>query len=211
MAIPYAIQDFVGKGAYSSVESLLDAFHNSATTADLDVYFGCFLEAESRFLGTDANENWTTKEFLEFAGPYFTKAKKAGKEAWTYILKQGTRKINIITVGGSEIAYFDELLSSESFKATTRGNGVAVRSTDGLWFLSQYHLSFPIPNPLAKNFCEVIAIFEAKEEEAGGGGEGGGGSEGDDAEKKLLELLMRRQMEEKKATAAAAAAATAGK
>jgi hypothetical protein len=59
---------------------------------------------------------------------------------------------------------FDELLGSESFKATSRGSGTLVLD-HGYWYIHQYHLTFPIPNPLAKGMCISIAKYEETEKE----------------------------------------------
>jgi len=145
----------IGSAQHSSVEGLLDAFAAAAATGDLRAYFGCFHDAAtSRFLGTDVNENWTASEFLEFARPHF---KSDGTPAWVYVPLEGKRKVDYI---GDSLACFDEHLSSESFKATSRGSGSCVRNASGHWLLVQYYLSFPIPNDLAKGFCESIARWE---------------------------------------------------
>jgi len=137
------------------VEGLLDAFATAAAIGDLRGYFGCFQDGDtSRFLGTDVNENWTATEFLEFARPHF---KNDGTPAWIYVPLAGKRKVDYI---GDTFACFDEHLSSESFKATSRGSGSCVRNPSGHWHLVQYYLSFPIPNDLAKGFCESIARWE---------------------------------------------------
>ena len=153
--------NFVGKGVKDSVEELLDYFHEAARISDSAAYFACFNSPESRFLGTDAKENWTVREFYDFAAPYFDKAKSEGKAAWEYTPIKGSRKVDVL----GNIAYFDELMTSVSFKATTRGNGVALRDNEGAWTILQYHLSFPIPNPLAHSFCSVIAEWETNQKE----------------------------------------------
>jgi hypothetical protein len=172
-----------------SVEELLDKFAKASKDADADAYFSCFLDDTCRFLGTDAKENWTVKEFKDFAIPYFQSAREKGKAAWTYTLIRGTRKIDYYCGDDNETAYFDELLASESFLCTSRGNGVAVKR-DRMWYLLQYHLSFPIPNPLAKSFCEIIHKFEREE-----------ATNDEETEKLLLEMLMRRAHDRKKAAA----------
>ena len=116
------LMEVIGTGCHESVDSLLDAFSEMATSSNAEAYFACFASPQARFLGTDAKENWTAEEFYVFAKPYFEKAKAEGKPAWQYDLIDGTRKIDVV----ENIAYFDELLVSVSFRATTRGNGVAI-------------------------------------------------------------------------------------
>lgn len=143
----------IGISKHRSVDELLDAFSRAASCGDLNAYFGCFYNENSRFLGTDINENWTCKEFLDFARPHF---KNNGTPAWIYLPLIGKRKIDYID---KSFACFDEHLSSESFKATSRGSGTCIQK-DGHWFIVQYYLSFPIPNQLAKGFCDSIARWE---------------------------------------------------
>ena len=57
---------------------------------------------------------------------------------------------------------FDELLNSQSFLCRTRGNGTLILDKN-YWYIGQYYLSFPIPNPLAQGMCKQIADFEAQQ------------------------------------------------
>jgi hypothetical protein len=144
----------IGSGQHSTVEDLLDCFNDAAARGDLNAYFGCFKDLNSRFLGTDVNENWTAAEFLEFARPHFD-----GTPAWIYTPISGKRIIDYMV--NDTWATFDEHLTSESFKATSRGSGSAIKdSITGYWYLVHYYLSFPIPNDLSKSFCENIAKYE---------------------------------------------------
>ena len=134
---------------------------SAAAQANLNEYFGCFTQ-NSRFLGTDASENWTVDEFYSFSKPHFDNGK-----AWTFIPKPGSRKITIQTGHDDQpiFASFDELLDSVSFKATSRGSGTCIyRPSNKSWLVLQYHLSFPIPNDLAKKMCLEIADFEKIED-----------------------------------------------
>jgi hypothetical protein len=56
-------------------------------------------------------------------------------------------------------AWFDEILDSSSY-GTSRGTGVLIRTNEG-WKISQYHLTFPIPNELARHVTDEIKAFEA--------------------------------------------------
>ena len=148
--------DIIGTSQHSTIDALLNAFHQAAAIGDLAAFFSCFECAEkSRFLGTDVNENWTAGEFMEFARPHF---KNDGTPAWIYIPIKGKRVVDHFY--DNEIATFDEHLISESFKATSRGSGSCVRNKEGHWHFIQYYLSFPIPNVFAKVFCSSIAKWE---------------------------------------------------
>ena len=135
---------------------LLDTFHAAAASSNLEVWAGCFLADNSRFLGTDMAENWTAQSAVDAFASHFAKSTCA----WKYDQVPGSRIIEVFD--GGAFATFDEGLKSESFRCTSRGTGVAVRGPDDCWFLHQYYLSFPIPNPLAKKMCGEIADWEAK-------------------------------------------------
>jgi hypothetical protein len=140
---------------HSTVDSLLDAFSKCPAIADLDGYFGCFFSADSVFLGTDASEHWTAAEFIEYAKPHFN-----GESAWVYNLIEGSRKLHTVE---NKVTAFDELLQSESFSTTARGSGSAIFDSEtNCWFIISYHLSFPIPNAIAKPICSRLFTY-AKE------------------------------------------------
>ena len=84
---------------------------------------------------------------------YFSKGK-----GWTYFPRE--RHITLADVPCGCVAWFDELLDSESY-GTSRGTGVLVKQ-NGKWKISQYALTFPIPNDLAKGMTEQIRAFESK-------------------------------------------------
>ena len=150
----------IGSGAHLSLTDLLDHFHLSASNANILEYFGCFYSPSSRFLGTDAEENWNVLEFYEYSKPHFD-----AEAVWTYIPRKNTRKYEQINSpdGVPLFATFDELLDSESFGCTSRGTGTAIFDAAlKYWFLISYHLSFPTPNDLAREICKKIDIFEKK-------------------------------------------------
>jgi hypothetical protein len=126
-----------GEPPRKAVEQVLDRFHQAAAKADGDTYFSLFAP-EGIFIGTDATERWTVEEFRKYAMPHFSKGK-----GWTYVPK--TRHVDLAP--GSEVAWFDEILASESY-GTCRGSGV-LRKVSGEWKVSQYHLTIPVPNELA--------------------------------------------------------------
>ena len=106
--------------------------------------------------------------------------------AWKYTPVPGSRVVDIVPIPSSPdsdgviqaLCHFDEALKSESFLCTSRGNGVLVRRGPTNWFILQYYLSFPIPNPLAKRMCREIAEHEsavAADALLAGLDEGGGG------------------------------------
>jgi len=130
----------------AAVAVVLDAFHAAAARADEEAYFALLAE-DAVFLGTDATERWPKAAFREYAHPHF-----AAGRGWRFV--PGPRQIALSADG--RVAWFDELLASESYGAC-RGSGVLER-LDGRWLILQYHLTIPIPNALAG---EVVARIRA--------------------------------------------------
>ena len=138
--------------AVSAVEATLDQFHDAASKADGKRYFSLFTSS-AIYIGTDASERWTIDQFRAFAEPYFSRG-----QGWTYRPRQ--RHVTIAEIPCQCVAWFDELLDSESY-GTSRGTGVLLEQ-DGAWRISQYALTFPIPNDLAKGMTDRIKAFESK-------------------------------------------------
>lgn len=128
----------------AGVARTLDAFHDAASKALEARYFDLFAP-EGVFIGTDAGERWSVEQFRAYARPIFAKGK-----GWTYRPTQ--RNIQILP--GDNAAWFDELLENEKY-GTCRGTGV-LRLVEGRWLISQYHLTFPIPNALAERVTTMI-------------------------------------------------------
>ncbi|TAA46906.1 nuclear transport factor 2 family protein [Corallincola spongiicola] len=137
--------------ATTPIDQLLNTFHQSAATANGEVYFSLF-HRNGVFIGTDAGERWTVNQFQEYAQPYFSQGK-----GWTYT--PSTRHIDISEDG--QFAWFDELLWNEKY-GQCRGSGALIKTPTG-WKILQYHLTFPIPNTLAKELTEKIKAHITKE------------------------------------------------
>ena len=133
--------------AEKAVAKTLDGFHEAASKADWDTYFG-LMSDDAIFLGTDVTERWDKPTFQAYA---------AASIGWTYALKE--RHINFTPDGNT--AWFDEVLHNAKY-GTSRGTGVVIRTNSG-WKISQYHLVFPIPNDLAEGFTQQIQIFEERQ------------------------------------------------
>ncbi len=127
----------------AQVATVLDDFHDAASHADGDRYFGHFTP-DGVFVGTDATERWTLAEFRAYAQPHFSKGK-----GWTYVARD--RHITLSAQGAT--AWFDEKLDNEKY-GEARGSGVLVR-TDR-WRIAHYVLSFPIPNEKAAAVIGLI-------------------------------------------------------
>jgi ketosteroid isomerase-like protein len=131
----------------TEVAATLDRFHAAAAGADWNTYFGLMSE-DAIFLGTDAGERWDKATFRRYASP---------TKGWTYSLRE--RHINFTPDGNT--AWFDELLDNAKY-GTSRGTGVVIRTPSG-WLISQYHLTFPIPNDLAAGITQQIQTFEERQ------------------------------------------------
>ncbi len=131
------------------VSYVLDQLHDAASKADGERYFSLFAP-DAVFLGTDATERWTKKEFQAYAKPHFD----AGT-GWTYHM----RKRNIFIDDDASTAWFDEVLHNEKY-GECRGTGVLVKLDDG-WKIAQYNLMFPIPNDIAADVIKMIKENDA--------------------------------------------------
>ncbi|MEX0299886.1 MAG: nuclear transport factor 2 family protein [Kordiimonas sp.] len=129
------------------VSAVLDQLHQAASDADWKTYFNLYTE-NSTFLGTDVSERWDKATFQKYAGQ---------SNGWTYHLRE--RNIDLTPDGNS--AWFDEVLDSEKY-GTSRGTGVLIRTNEG-WKITQYHLTFPLPNDLAAGITQQIQSFEKKQ------------------------------------------------
>ena len=145
-------QSAASNEAEAAIDTVLDTFHRAASEADGELYFSLFSD-NAVFIGTDITERWSIDQFKAFAEPYFSKG-----QGWTYV--PGVRHIVMLPGGGA--AQFDEILVNESY-GTCRGTGVLVLTHAG-WRISQYSLTIPIPNELARDVVGLIKEFEAEQE-----------------------------------------------
>jgi hypothetical protein len=116
-----------------NINILLNDWHKAATNANYDAYFGK-MDSISVFIGTDATENWTKKEFKTYSKPHFNKGK-----AWNFKMLERNIYIN----NTDNFVWFDELLATKM--GTCRGSGV-LEKTNNSWKIKHYVLSVAIPN-----------------------------------------------------------------
>ena len=126
--------------------AVLDRLHATASAADGDAYFALYTP-DARFIGTDATERWSLEDFRAYAEPHFS----AGR-GWTYA--PTARTVTIAPIDCGCVAWFDEVLAHASY-GVLRGSG-ALRLTDDGWKVSQYVLSFAVPNDDAEAVVDVI-------------------------------------------------------
>ena len=127
-----------------AVAGILDDFHDAASQADFDRYFGHFSQ-DGVFLVTAGTERWTVAEFKAYVRPFFESG-----GGWTY--RPRNRHVSFTPDGRA--AFFDEMLDNDGL-GEVRGSGVVVRE-DGIWKVAQYNLSITIPNALAERVVAQI-------------------------------------------------------
>jgi len=133
------------------IAAVLDRLHAAASKADGLAYFALYMP-DAVFIGTDVTERWTIPAFRAYAQPYFDKG-----QGWTYAARE--RQVTIAPVDCRCVAWFDEVLDSKSY-GTARGTGTLLLTPQG-WRVSQYALTFPIPNDVADEVIARIKTFEA--------------------------------------------------
>ncbi|NND70928.1 MAG: nuclear transport factor 2 family protein [Rhodothermales bacterium] len=131
-----------------NISATLDSLHSKASQADFAEYFDLYSD-RAIFLGTDATERWTLNEFKDYTRPHFDQG-----NGWTY---HPVERYIYVSPGGST-AWFDETLDNASL-GSTRGTGV-LEKIDGVWKISQYNLTIPIPNEIALDVVQQIRALD---------------------------------------------------
>ncbi len=144
LAFPGPVSGAEERPAVRAIDSVLTAWHQAAATANAKVYFDC-LTADAVFIGTDAGERWTRKEFEKWARPYFERG-----SAWVF----AARERHIRLAAGGRLAWFDELLDSKSYWPS-RGSGLVVKTAAG-WKIAHYVISFTIPNSVTREIQPIV-------------------------------------------------------
>ena len=124
------------------INKLLNNWHDDAKEAKLDNYIN-LIDLEGFYIGTDASEIWTKKEFESFSKPYFEK-----KQTWDF----KTINRNIHFSKNNDVVWFNELL--DTWMGKCRGSGI-LEKVNGKWKIKQYVLSVTIPN---SKMSKVIKI-----------------------------------------------------
>ena len=136
----------------TQISKTLDLLHASAAKADGTTYFSLYTP-DAVFMGTDVAERWPIEQFRAYASPIFAKG-----TGWTYTVRH--REVTIAPITCKCVAWFDEVLDSEKY-GTSRGTGVLTKTPAG-WKISQYALTFPLPNDLAGDITQRIREYEKK-------------------------------------------------
>lgn len=125
------------------IDSLLNAWHKAASTADEAIFFGNMTDT-GVYLGTDATERWEKKIFEEWAAPYFRR-----DTAWSFT--PFDRHIYFSEDG--QTAWFEEKL--DTWMGTCRGAGV-LKNEQGNWKIAHYNLAVLVPNEKIQAVINVI-------------------------------------------------------
>ena len=134
----------VAGGEGGLIDNMLDKWHLAASQADAKTYFDAIAN-DGVYLGTDATENWTKQEFINFAKPFFDKG-----SAWSF--KATERNVQISDDG--QIAWFDELL--DTWMGPCRGSGVLEKQADNSWKIKQYGVAILVPNDLVQDYIRMV-------------------------------------------------------
>lgn len=135
---PNLMQQATDKTEQQAAAAVLDQLNRYSSNADWDNYFALYRQ-DAVFIGTDEHERWGMAEFEKYARP---------TKGWRYDL------ISRQLIQHGDIILFDELLISPAY-GKSRGTGTLIKDHDK-WKIAQYHLSFPIPNDIAKDITTQI-------------------------------------------------------
>ncbi len=147
----FILASFLSAKAQKTPDAILDKWHQAAANANFEIYF-TLMAKDAVYVGTDATERWTKKEFKVFAKPYFDKG-----QGWTFV----PLKRNIIYSENKNLLWFDELLDSPHM-GLVRGSGVLER-VDKNWKIKHYVLSFTIPNEKAREVTQLKETLDKKQ------------------------------------------------
>ncbi len=129
------------------INQTIDAWHKAAGDVKFDAYFNLMAD-DAIFIGTDATENWTKKDFKVWAKPFFDKGK-----AWNFTALER----HIFFDKSGKTAWFDELLNTQM--KICRGSGVLVK-VGKEWKIQHYVLSMTIPNDDVNAVIKIKAPIE---------------------------------------------------
>ena len=126
------------------INTLMDAWHLAAATADEDTFFEGTMSEDAIYLGTDASERWLRDELKEWSKQFFEK-----DSAWIFTVKQR----NIYFSNDGKTAWFEEML--DTWMGVCRGSGVLELTVNG-WKLKHYDLSMMVPNDKVKGILKLM-------------------------------------------------------
>mgnify|MGYP000886909276 CR=1 FL=1 len=126
-----------------AINRALDSWHERAAVADT-TYFDMFAK-DAVYLGTDAKEIWTVKEFKSLYMNYFKRG-----NAWNF--KKKDRNVYLGEFG--HYAWIDEVL--DTWMGLCRGTGVMEKNAQGKWRIKHYSLTVLVSNDLIKDYVFLL-------------------------------------------------------
>jgi hypothetical protein len=150
LLLPMLMFSWAVPAQQQEIHRFIDQWHEAAGRANSEVFFGSIAE-NGIYIGTDAKERWTKKEFITFAKPYFDRGK-----AWDF--KPYDRNIHVSSDG--QYVWFSELLTT--WMGICRGSGIIHKTSEG-YKIEQYHLSVTIPNEIVKDFISLVDNFNKQQ------------------------------------------------
>jgi len=142
LLVAFSVKAQVVHAEELAVHKVVNAWHKAAAEAHFKNYFS-YMAENAIFIGTDASENWSKKEFELYAKPHFDKGK-----AWNF----KTLERNVYFSPDNQTAWFDELLDTQM--KICRGSGILIKVKNE-WKIAHYVLSISIPNALSN---EVVLL-----------------------------------------------------
>lgn len=126
----------------AEINDFVNEWHKNA--ADVDLRYFDKIADNGIYIGTDASELWTKKEFYDWAKKYFDSGK-----AWNF----ETIERNVYFSVDSTYSWFDEKLNTGL--GLCRASGVLKKYEDE-WKIEHYHLSIAIPNEKVDDIKNII-------------------------------------------------------
>jgi ketosteroid isomerase-like protein len=127
----------------SEIDEVMNAWHKAVAEVDSTEFFGLMTE-DAVYIGTDPEEYWTKKEFMEFALPIFRQGR-----SWDFTPYDRHVYFN----ADGNLAWGDELL--QTWMGACRGSMVLEKQETG-WKISHYHLSIAVPNDITDGYLKLL-------------------------------------------------------
>jgi hypothetical protein len=131
------------------INDLLNNWHKAAAEVRFDDYMNV-LTNDAIYIGTDASENWSKKDYMAYSKPHFDKGK-----AWSFTALER----HVYFDKTFKMAWFDELLNTQM--KICRGSGVLVKIGQ-TWKIKHYVLSMTVPNDNTKEVVKIKTLIEDK-------------------------------------------------
>lgn len=133
----------------ANIDRLINDWHKDAAEGKFVAYFDK-MDDDAYFIGTDASEKWTMKDFKVYCEPHF-------KDGSAWVFKTINREVFLNN--RMDFAWFDEQLDTQMGRCMS--SGVLVKTKKG-WKIKHYQLSIAVPNELVKDFLGLVEKYQKK-------------------------------------------------